>query len=86
MRHPSKIGAYCSRKFRNTTDTAPTGTGRMPTKVTGVRGSPPRVAYRQADEIPGRRDSLNLASAILFGVFARMLGKRPNQSNLGEPK
>jgi hypothetical protein len=49
MRHPSKVGAYCSRKFRNKTDTAPTGTGRMPTKVTGKRGRrhrvPPHVPF-----------------------------------------
>lgn len=43
MRHPSKVRAYCSRKFRNRTDTSPTGTGRMPTKVTGKRGRRHRV-------------------------------------------
>lgn len=50
MRHPSKVGAYCSRQFgRLHIDTSPTGTGHMPTKVTGKRGRrhrvPPHVPF-----------------------------------------
>jgi hypothetical protein len=73
MRHPSKVGAFCSRKG----DTHPTS-GPPRSGMHLKRG--PRPRQRRAVEIPGRRATLNMAEAILLGAFARMLGHKRERS------
>lgn len=74
MRHPSKVGAFCSRKGDKHPTSGPPRSG-----VHLKRGPKPR--RRHSVEIPGRRAALNMAEAILLGSFARMFASTDKRAD-----